>query len=291
MSWCRRSARPDGALVPDERLPQFHVPAWVALPAVPRRVARPPATRRRAEPFPYDVTAAVHFSNGGGVYLATSCATGERVVVKEARPHAGLDADGIDAVDRLEREHRNLVRLAGLECVPAVHELRRHWEHTFLVEELVDGPTLNEEMVQRFPLIHPSPSSSAIAAYREWALAIVEQLDAAVDAVHSRGVVLGDLHPRNVLLRPDGRICLIDLELAHDVDEPWRRGMGAPGVLGAAVGRRVRRGPPRPRGDPAVAVPAVHRAAVVGPGQGRRADLGRRPALRARRRLGRRGAP
>ena len=43
--------------------------------------------------------------------------------------------------------------------------------------------------------------------------------------------MLGDLHPRNVLLRPDGRLCLIDLELAHDVDEPWTRSMGAPAFV------------------------------------------------------------
>lgn len=219
--------RPDGTLVPDERRPEFHTPSWVTVPDV---LASSLAARDAApaEPFPYDVTSAVHFSNGGGVYVATCRVTGETVIVKEARPHAGLDADGVDAVTRLEREHRNLVRLAGLDCVPAVHELRRHWEHTFLVEELVHGPTLNEEMVQRHPLIHPSPSAESIVAYRDWALGIVERLETAVTAVHRRGVVLGDLHPRNVLLRPDGRICLIDLELAHDVAEQWRRGMGAP---------------------------------------------------------------
>ncbi|MFT3852474.1 MAG: class III lanthionine synthetase LanKC [Ilumatobacteraceae bacterium] len=219
--------RPDGTLVPDERRPELHTPSWVTVPDV---LASSLAARDAApaEPFPYDVTSAVHFSNGGGVYVATCRATGETVIVKEARPHAGLDADGVDAVTRLEREHRNLVRLAGLDCVAAVHELRRHWEHTFLVEELVHGPTLNEEMVQRHPLIHPSPSAESIVAYRDWALGIVERLEAAVAAVHRRGVVLGDLHPRNVLLRPDGRICLIDLELAHDVAEQWQRGMGAP---------------------------------------------------------------
>lgn len=233
-----------GNLVPDERRPQFVVPAWVPVPEVlAASLAARDATP--ADPFPYDVADAVHFSNGGGVYLATCRASGAQVVIKEARPYAGLDADGVDAVTRLEQEHRSLVRLAGLDCVPAVHELRRHWEHTFLVEEHVAGPTLNEEMVQRQPLIHPDPTDAEIASYRRWALDVSDRLGAAVAAVHERGVVLGDLHPRNVLLRPDGRVCLIDLELAHDVAEPWRRGMGAPafaapdGASGFAVDRHA----------------------------------------------------
>ncbi len=219
---------PRGRLVPDERMPTFHTPSWVQLPAMleDARAARDGAP---AEPFPYEVTDALHFSNGGGVYVATSRATGKSVVVKEARPFAGLDAQGVDAVERLEREHRILQRLVGLDCVPAVVELRAHWEHRFLVEELIPGATLNEEMVQRHPLIHPSPSDADIAAYTEWALDVIEQLAAAVAAVHARGVVLGDLHTRNVIVRPDGRTCLIDLELAHDVDEPWSQTMGAPG--------------------------------------------------------------
>lgn len=216
-----------GDLVPDERGPRFHLPEWVDVPAVldaslAARHAEP------AAPFPYEIVDALHFSNGGGVYAAISTATGERVVLKEARPYAGLDAAGVDAVDRLEREHRSLVRLAGLDCVPAVHELRRHWEHTFLVEEMVDGPTLNDEMVQRQPLIHPDPSPADLTSYRTWALDVLDRLDRAVAAVHGRGVVLGDLHPRNILLRPDGGVCLIDLELAHDEHEPFVRAMGAP---------------------------------------------------------------
>ncbi len=217
---------PHGVLVPDERAARFHVPAWVDVPAclaasVAARDAEPDT------PFPYDVVRPLHYSNGGGVYLATAQASGAAVVLKEARPHAGLDTAGVDAVDRLHREHRMLVRLAGLDCVPHVHELRRHWEHTFLVEELIEGPTLNEEVVARHPLIHPAPTATDLAAYRDWALDVLDRLTAAVAAVHERGVVLGDLHPRNVLLRPDGRLCLIDLELAHLEGEPWRRAMGA----------------------------------------------------------------
>ena len=39
---------------------------------------------------------ALHFSNGGGVYLGRDTRTGEQIVLKEARPYAGLAADGAD---------------------------------------------------------------------------------------------------------------------------------------------------------------------------------------------------
>ena len=51
----------------------------------------------------------VDFSNGGGIYRGRDTRTGEAVVLKEARPHAGLDGLGDDAVRRLEREHDTLL--------------------------------------------------------------------------------------------------------------------------------------------------------------------------------------
>ena len=88
--------------------------------------------------------------------------------------------------------------------------------------------------MQRYPLIHPEPSDADLAAYTTWALDVLSRLEDAVAAVHGRGVVLGDLHPRNVMVRPDGRVCLIDLEIAHPADEAWSRAMGSPGFAAPA---------------------------------------------------------
>ena len=70
----------------------------------PHLAARNSVTHRRNLPYGlFEQT--LHFSNGGGVYAAVDKRTGERVILKEARPHAGLAADGSDAVARLRREH------------------------------------------------------------------------------------------------------------------------------------------------------------------------------------------
>jgi len=102
------------------RGPVFTLPEWVTLPSflAPHLAARNAVTLKD---LPYQIDQALHFSNGGGVYAGTDSRTGDRVVLKEARPYAGLAADGSDAVARLRREHEILRQLSGLDVVPGVH--------------------------------------------------------------------------------------------------------------------------------------------------------------------------
>ena len=52
----------------------------------------------------YIIESALHFSNGGGVYVANHIPSNTKVVLKEGRPNAGLDGQGRDAVERLNHE-------------------------------------------------------------------------------------------------------------------------------------------------------------------------------------------
>ena len=61
--------------------------------------------------LPYRIEKALHFSNGGGVYAGTDTRDGRRVVLKEARPHAGLAADGQSRLSPLETVERGYGRL------------------------------------------------------------------------------------------------------------------------------------------------------------------------------------
>lgn len=243
--WCRDEdgatvlalRHPSGELVPDTRDAVFHLPDWVTVPEAlrPHLAARAAA---RDDSFPYVVDEALQFSNAGGIYLATHRDTGQRVVLREARPHCGLDAAGVDAVTRLHREHRALTRLAGLDCVPRVYGVRAVWEHHFLIEEYIEGTTLFREIVNRFPLVRGERSPSELAAYRAWVDQVTAELQRAVGQVHARGLRFGDLHPANVVLRPDGTVVLIDFEYAAglDDDSPFAgaAGMRAPaGTPGA----------------------------------------------------------
>ncbi|MGO1051831.1 class III lanthionine synthetase LanKC [Crossiella sp. CA198] len=219
-------ADPEGNLVPDQRGPKFSPPSWVALP----EVLRPHLDRRRARAgLPYRVLRPLHFSNAGGVYLAEEPDGSRQLVLKEARPHAGLDVDGHDAVHRLANEHAMLTLLAGLPGVPTVLGRFTCWEHEFLALSHVEGVPLATELVRRYPLATAGADDAAVAGYTQWALEVVAKVTAAVAALHERGVVFGDLHPMNIMVGPDGRITLLDFELAAPVSAATRAPLGAPG--------------------------------------------------------------
>ncbi|MGV9699402.1 class III lanthionine synthetase LanKC [Streptomyces sp. NPDC003470] len=229
-------ADPDGVLVPDPRGPVFRVPEWVSVPAFLKPHLEARATVTLAD-IPYTVESALHFSNGGGVYRARDTRTGELVVLKEARRHAGLAADGADAVARLERERRALEQLSGLDCTPEVRDAFTVGEHHFLVLEHLDGKPLNTFFARRHPLIEADPDETRLAEYTEWALDVHAQVERAVTQVHERGVVFNDLHLFNIMIRDDGRVALLDFEAAHHVDEPGRQTVAHPGFV-APPGRR-----------------------------------------------------
>ncbi|GAA2431430.1 class III lanthionine synthetase LanKC [Actinomadura vinacea] len=218
----------DGRLVPDLREPVFRVPEWVEVPDF-LRVAIAGRDASGAEPFPYRIEKALHFSNGGGLYRASHAETGRAVLVKEARPLAGLDGKEDDAVARLERERRFLEAFGHLPYVPDMVEHRKWWEHDFLVREYIEGDTLNHLMILRNPILHLGATDEEIADYAGWALAILDRVETALDDLHGRGLVFGDLHPGNIIVRPDDSIVFVDFELVDEADEAERPALGAPG--------------------------------------------------------------
>jgi hypothetical protein len=230
----------EGRLVPDHRGPTFTPPPWATLPPFlePHLAARANATM---QDLPYRIERAIHFSNGGGLYVGVDERDGEQVVLKEARPHAGLDTSGTDAVERLLHEQRMLERLAGLDVVPAVRDSFTIADHRFLVLDYVDGITLNSMVVDRYPLLTDRVDTDEVAAYARWALDVVDALERAAAALHERGVVFGDLQPANVLVRPDGSIVLVDFEVASDVADHRRPTLAEPGFAPppGCVGRDV----------------------------------------------------
>jgi class III lanthionine synthetase len=217
-----------GTLVPDRRDPVFRVPSWVELPEFlePHLKARNAVT---TTDLPYTIESVLHFSNGGGIYLGRDTRSDEQVVLKEGRPHAGLDMWGHDAVRRIEREYETLRRLEGIPGIPRVHDMFELGEHRFLAMEYVDGDVLGKAIVERYPLIDPTADAERYAEFTDWAVGIHRQVSDTIEAVHERGVVYGDLHLFNIVVRPDGTITLLDFEVTSPVEEDVRPGLGNPG--------------------------------------------------------------
>ncbi|WP_433162992.1 class III lanthionine synthetase LanKC [Kribbella sp. CA-247076] len=217
-----------GRLVPDHRGPTFSTPPWVPLPAFlqPHLDARNAVT---TNDLAYTIDGVIQFSNGGGVYVGHHHETGERVVLKEGRPYAGLDMAGRDAVARISHERDILEQLDGLDVVPRIHDYLQLGDHHFLVQEHIDSVSLQRELVRRYPLTHPDATDAEKAEYADWATEITAKVRDAVEQLHGRGVVFCDLHPDNVLVDAEGRLKLIDFEVATRAEDKARSTLAHPG--------------------------------------------------------------
>jgi hypothetical protein len=247
---------PDGTQEPDQRLPLVRFPAWVedpfAEPAEMADDAGPPLLKNR-----YRIEGAFAFSNSGGVYRGTDLATGMKVAVKEARPLTNCWRIGgkvWDAVTLLGREHRTLRRLHGLDCVPQAIDLFEEGGHSFLVLSQVEGGTLDAYWAQQDMLLAPYiRRPGTIARFVPRFRSIAAEAVAMLRAVHARGVVIGDLSPRNILVARDtARLTLIDFESAIVPSEDGEAVNGYAalwGTPGFVAADRERRGTPGAHDD------------------------------------------
>ncbi|MFF4738241.1 class IV lanthionine synthetase LanL [Streptomyces sp. NPDC001262] len=226
-----RLEAPDGTLLPDERNPWFSPPPW-AVPPFPPAAPAERAGRRRGGPVllagRYLVREAIRHSNRGGVYRAHDRQAGEDVLLKEARPHIGADLHGRDARDWLRHEADVLHRLAPQGVTPAARDVFESGGHVFLVQDLIDGPSLQQWAVDalrqgngRIPL----PVARSLA----------RDLTRIVGEVHAAGLVLRDLKPGNIVMRADGTPVLVDMECTAEAGSSARvagtQGFTAPEYL------------------------------------------------------------
>ena len=115
--------------------------------------------------------------------------------------------------------------------VPKVHDYFTVAEHHFLVMEFIEGTSLNQHLVARCPAAWGDADRAALAEYTDWAVDVLGALERTVAAVHERGVIVNDMHPSNVLVRPDGSIALIDMETAFREGEDRVQTMADPGFM------------------------------------------------------------
>lgn len=221
---------PDGLEVEDVRRPTFIIPDWIDTPDFLHKNSG----MADENDFPFRMVEALHFSNGGGVYVAEAITdefvpAGTTVVLKEARPHAGIDLDGVDAVERLAHEAEVLNDLQDTGYAPRYFGTFQAWEHHYAVMEHIPGHDLKRTWMLRTPVLKPHPWELSQKGYLEWLSTTVSELDRAVSVFHDRGWLLGDIHPKNVIMRDGVHPVFIDFEFAHPMDDDWRSNQGAPG--------------------------------------------------------------
>jgi hypothetical protein len=205
---------PEGQREKDRRLAWFSPPVWAVSPFP----EEPGAVPVPAEPGPvliadrFVVREAALQSYAGGVYWATDRQTGADVVLKQARPWAAAFLAGTDTRDLLRYEADMLDRLTPLGITPRTVALFTYQENLFLAQELVPGVTLRRWASERCVDAWQGRGAPLAEAVKK-----TGQLVELMATLHGQGLVLRDFTPNNIMVTPDDRLRLVDLEHAAPV--------------------------------------------------------------------------
>ncbi|WP_328910580.1 protein kinase [Streptomyces sp. NBC_00234] len=150
----------------------------------------------------------------GQVWTAYDRRLDRRVAVKLLRPDRVAGPTGSDAADELRRRFVRECRVTAQVDHPGlvtVHDAGNDGDDLYLVMQYVEGADLADHLAEHDP--YPWP----------WAVAVAAQLCAVLSAVHAVPIVHRDLKPRNVMVRPDGTVIVLDLGVASVLDTDTTR--------------------------------------------------------------------
>lgn len=142
----------------------------------------------------------------GTVYKATDSRIAGRVVAIKELKQDDLDQENLKkARERFEREAA-ILSLVQHAHLPHVYDSFEEYGRSYLVMEFVEGETLLECMKATQRPLEPLV-----------ALNYAVQLCDVLDYLHNRHepIIFRDLKPSNIMIRPDGRVILIDFGIAR----------------------------------------------------------------------------
>ncbi|MEW2300438.1 serine/threonine-protein kinase [Streptomyces sp. NPDC006655] len=146
----------------------------------------------------------------GQVWTAYDQRLDRRVAVKLLRPDKVAGAEAEELRRRFLRECRVTAQVDHPGLV-TVHDAGSEGEELFLVMQYVDGADLSDHLAEHEP--YPW----------QWAVAVAAQLCAVLSAVHAVPIVHRDLKPRNVMVKQDGTVTVLDLGVASVMDTDTTR--------------------------------------------------------------------
>jgi serine/threonine protein kinase len=158
----------------------------------------------------YELSALLGQGGMGQVWTAYDQRLDRRVAVKLLRPDKVAGQEAEELRRRFMRECRVTAQVDHPGLV-TVHDAGSEGEELFLVMQYVDGADLADHLAEHTP--YPW----------QWAVAVAAQLCAALSAVHAVPIVHRDLKPRNVMVKQDGTVTVLDLGVASVMDNDTTR--------------------------------------------------------------------
>ncbi|MEU8620190.1 serine/threonine-protein kinase [Streptomyces sp. NPDC048623] len=160
----------------------------------------------------YELATLIGQGGMGQVWTAYDGRLDRRVAVKLLSPTA--ISGPATAADELRRRFVRECRVTAQVDHPGlvtVHDAGSDGDELYLVMQYVEGADLADHLAEHDP--YPWP----------WAVSVAAQLCAVLAAVHAVPIVHRDLKPRNVMVRPDGTVTVLDLGVASVLDTDTTR--------------------------------------------------------------------
>ena len=166
-----------------------------------------PADRRIGK---YEIGRKLGRGGMADVYLAEDTETGHTVALKLIEH--GADADTVDAIEADRRGAELQARLAAVDPrVVRVYEAGDLESYFHVAMEYIDGQDL-AELLRHGPLVVEFAVDTAIAVAET--LVNAHNLEASIDGKEFRGVVHGDIKPKNIRIDSRGEVRVLDFGIA-----------------------------------------------------------------------------
>ncbi|MEO7908755.1 MAG: serine/threonine-protein kinase [Roseiflexaceae bacterium] len=150
----------------------------------------------------YDIQALLGSGGMANVYRAFDTNLHRAVAIKVLSPAAAAQPG---FADRFRQEARLIANLRHPNIVQ-VYDFGEQDGHTYMVQELLAGPTLADWMADLSTRsMRPTPDDIN---------AIISQLAGALDAAHAAGIIHRDVKPGNALWNEQGQLVLTDFGIA-----------------------------------------------------------------------------
>lgn len=168
------------------------------------------------------------------VYLAMDIRLNKQWAVKEIKK--GKNQDTKTLLKGLQME-ANVLKMVDHPALPRIVDILDYNGTVFVVMDYIEGRPLNEVL------------KSGGAQSQEMVIGWAKELCSALDYLHSMNppIIYRDMKPSNIMLKPDGKVKLIDFGTAKEFDVEsladttalGTRGYAAPEQFGDAKGRGI----------------------------------------------------